>query len=271
MQRNREVFFLLMALWSVNVLACDANTELEKSYCALRSKGAALPSMDDFRRNNTRVQYLLLKRPAQQAGIQLPLLEPSASIAAARSTSVSVPDVSAPLPRGRKKNLSNKRSVVVGSERSASSLGHCRLARRAIFCDSEDYQLVDNVRNSELTSGALLASNQLMLAPVRSMTPSAMTSNYQEYLEKMLYIGLGGATMSYSQFFYTWQAAQARGDDAARRFSVMYDFLKRDKLSMGIQRQFDERLPGSLNQCMRVSVTLLVCDEGRRNWVFTRS
>jgi len=275
MRSHRTVFFLLIALWSIDLLACDANTELEKSYCKLRSKGALLPSMDDFRRNNTRMQYLLLKRPAQQAGIKLPVPVSSKAtreavrVTPSKTVAVAADPVAA--PRRQQRSLQKTIPTASDSDRASSLVSSCRLVRRAIFCDAENYGLVDNLRNSELASGALLAANALKLRPVRSMSPSAMTRNYQEYLEKMLYIGLGGATMSYSQFFYTWQAARERGDNAVRRFSAMYEFLKRDKLAMGIQRQFDERLPSSLNQCMRVSVTLLVCDEGRRNWVFTRS
>ena len=273
MRKSRALFLLLMLGWPLGVIACDGHTELEKSYCKLRGKGVVLPSMDDFRRNNPRVQYLLLKRPAQQAGINLP--KPAWEASAARKPNpvadrpVSVQPASPKTSRRQHSTVSQVKSESA-SRRNAGLISECRLAARTIFCAEKAYELVDNLRNRELAADALLSANQLRLMSLRVLTGPAMTLNYQAYLEKMLLIGLGAATMSYSQFYYTWQAAEERGESAAQRFSVMYDFLKRDKISIAIERQFDERLPTSLNQCMRVSVALLVCDEGRRNWVYAR-
>ena len=53
---------------------CQPQTEYEKLYCQIKAKDAnvALPSFEDFRRNDPQVQALLLKRPAARWGLAVP-------------------------------------------------------------------------------------------------------------------------------------------------------------------------------------------------------
>jgi len=264
------------------VHSCDAYTELEASYCQLQAKGAKLPSLDDFRRNTEKMQYLLLKRPAQQAGMALTKpaphnqktsnkQRPSATQNKPSSRANPTPKVvfdvqtAAPLPS----------QALVHTE-TVQSAERCALKGRAILCDQQRFTLIENRFNHELPADALVDSNRLILEKIPSQLTEQqkqrlLSRHYAVYVDKMLRIGLGGVTMSYSQFYYTWQTSTQQGQDPGARFTRMYEFLKLDKKRMAVDRRVDDVLPASLNQCMRISVAVWTCDKGRRNWVYARS
>lgn len=276
---------------------CQGNTELEAAFCRLKGKGVNLPSMDDFRRNSPSMQYLLLKRPAHNAGMTL--VKPSSGIASTTSNQH---------PAKRQNNGSLRRSSVV-QHSNAQGLGRqnsvsqdsgfqhstaknsslqkpdlaiagsqaetCELKGRTIHCDQQRFLLIENRFNHELASGALAESNQLLLSAIPAQLNEqqqrrALSLHYGVYVDKMLKIGLAGVAMSFSRFYYTWQNSAQQGQEPSARFARMYEFLKRDKKSIAVDRRVDDSLPESLNQCMRVSVSIWTCDKGRRNWVFSR-
>jgi len=262
--------------------SCDAYTELETSYCQLRAKGARLPSLGDFRRNTKMMQYLLLKRSAQQAGMTL--LKPTSHRPQTTKKQHLLTTQDKPSPKA---NHTPKTAFGVQTAAPAASqpLAHtvtkqpaerCALQGRTIYCDQQRFTLIENRFNHELPADALVDSNRLILGKISTQLNEQqklrlLSRHYAVYVDKMLKIGLGGVTMSYSQFYYAWQTSTQQGQDPGARFTRMYEFLKLDKKRMAVDRRVDDTLPESLNQCMRVSVAVWTCDKGRRNWVYARS
>lgn len=243
--------------------ACESRNELEAIYCQLKHDYAQLPSLEDFRRNSPTVQRLLLKRPARDAGIELP-----ASTSEKTTTLTSESDATqyrrAPaepvsIPARRAKNL-------------PADHQSCLLLENRIQCGSDAYLLMLNRANHQLAKGSLNDSNELSF-PARSNISTARywSDSYQHYIEKMLSIGLGASTMSYTKFVYTWETAQKQGQNPQNRFSKMFEYLKRDKRALSVKASYDDLIPEAISWCQSLSRKLWVCDNGERNWVYQRS
>jgi len=252
------------------------------SYCQLRAKGASLPSLDDFRRNSPQIQYLLLKTPAKRFRVELFKPERTrqkvSPLPRENAPQQSAAQVNDPVASRKSTEWVRQRPAAYPSAIESEQLAvGCELTGRLIDCVGGQYTLVDNLMNSELPAGVLGEMNRLELSADAtelvdfSSDGQRMSDRYRRYIEKMLLIGLGAVTMSYSQFYYTWQLSEKRHQDPSARFKKMYDYLKRDKQMMAVKRRFNEELPSDMGQCMRLSDVLLVCDEGRRNWVYLRS
>ncbi|MEX1032325.1 MAG: hypothetical protein WDZ30_03105 [Cellvibrionaceae bacterium] len=243
-----------------------ARSELEQLYCTIKatSAGAGLPSLGDFRRNDETVQALLLKQPARRLGL-------------------AVPDVSViqPAPRERKtepaKRSTGPRQAVETSQPIAEpvdSLHGCQMFKREIRCPTRHYRLVDNMGNHALEAGALGVHNTFELARFtgdfqdKQAVNRYLAESYRHYIEKMLSIGLGGVTMSYTRFHRTFRELGDKNEDFAARSATMFRYLKQDKSSMAIAPRHEEYLPTSIEQCFDLSDTLVICDDRDRNWVF---
>jgi len=146
----------------------------------------------------------------------------------------------------------------------------CELDGELIRCGGRRFRLVTNLANHLLEPQALSDSNRLLLPanPGDEDLKDYLLQAYQTYIEKMLTIGLGASTMSFSKFYYTHQSLQRQDADFAARMEKMFEFLKKDKAAMAIQPRYHNKLPRSLDQCGRLSQRLIVCDEGDVNWVF---
>ncbi|MAZ87426.1 MAG: hypothetical protein CL693_07265 [Cellvibrionaceae bacterium] len=260
---SRYLFALVISL-SMNhsVQACESRTELEAVYCQVRHDYRSLPSLGEFRRNSPVIQRLLLKRAAAQEGIELPDL--------AVTTEPVGRDLRASRPR-----LTNQSTVEKASERPFQLLGEaegereCELAGELIFCGKKQFQLVENQLNRALKKGSLSSENRLKFASNSGQTDSQHWSNsYRAYIERMLSIGLGASTMSYTKFVYSWQQAEQQGLDAETRFSEMFDYLKRDKQNLSIKARYDTQLPANFGWCQSIAHHLIVCDNRERNWVY---
>jgi hypothetical protein len=251
--------------------AGQARTELEQAYCKIlaANPNVALPSLQELRRNPEKTQRLLLRRPAAQAGIELPP-EP-----AARPSAKPQPQTPPPAPKASASAPAAKPAPRASV--SDGALSHCQLAGTSISCGSDLFRLQGNMPNGRLAQGALDPERKIHFAEFTGDTAdtaqvmSYLSTTYQRYLESMLEIGLGAATMSFTKFHHTFMEAQSRGTRFGERLSTMFDFLKKDKATMGVQAHYNNELPQSLEQCMAFGTRLLVCDNVQQNWVYQRA
>lgn len=273
------LFYLPALLLSLGVeaqgTACEeqARTPLERTYCKIRAANpsAVLPSLQELRRNPEKTQRLLLRRPAEQAGISLP---PEARRPVAPAAS---PQRAASKPALPKPDAQIEPARTEAPAASTTSLSGCELRSDSIRCGAERYQLQGNLPNSRLAPDALDEAQRVVFAEYRGDTAnrSALmeyaSRAYLQYIEAMLAIGLGASTMSFTKFYHTFTEAQAKGARFGERLTSMFDFLKKDKASMGVQTHYNDALPDSLAQCMRLSDLVLVCDNVQQNWVYRRT
>lgn len=272
---------LLGALWGAAQITCaqepdgscasQARTELERTFCKIKAAnpGAALPSLQELRRNPERTQRLLLRRPAEQAGIKLPpetTARPATTAAAKTAPEKSAARTGVPAP-----------AVQPTTSAGGSPLGHCRLEGASISCGSDTFRLQGNLPNSRLAQGALDPARKIDFAEFsgdgadQAQVMPYLAQTYQKYLESMLDIGLGASTMSFTKFHHTFMEAQNKGTDFGKRLSAMFDFLKQDKTNMGVQTHYNDEMPQSLAQCMGLGDHLLVCDNVQQNWVYKKT
>ena len=254
----------LLLMWSGYASAClsQATTELEKLYCQVRAKGQgqALPSFDDFRRNNPQTQRLLLKRPAKKAGFEVPLA-PTQKMSRVNSASSS------------KKTAKKSPTKTVKPRPLSAELRSCEVRSRTIYCGQQAYLLRDNLPNTRLQAGVLSANNQLLLPQVPAYKSSRelhdyLQSAYRIYLEKMDGLGLAGATFTYSKFYYIYDDAKQQKQDFVQRFKSMFEFLKKDKATMAAGLQHKGKPLPPLASCDFYSPELIACDQQGRNWLF---
>ena len=269
---------LLVAGWPV--LACQPHTPLEEVFCQLQSKGETLPSLEDFRRNQPRIQALLLKAPARKHGIRVPSpgKSKSSQITYTQSQLHSRPQASASSREGAREITREVVRVAPAKsqtpEVSASGLVKCTLQGREIRCPHQRFQLVTNLSNRQLSPHALSEKNRLGLTNYQGNSQDQqalkkhLSLSYQRYIEKMLSIGLGASTMSYSKFYYTYEEVQRLQVDFADRFETMFGYLKKDKASMAIKDSYVNALPASIRACVKLQPSVLVCDNGIHNWIY---
>lgn len=293
----------IQALPSAEVHQCQtrASSDYEKIYCQIlaQGEGSSLPAWDDFVRNNRQVQRLLLKHPASRLNISLPAVSATSSpgvaadFGSARSTgsragagatistatgmkdnsTISVVKSGAPRP------LSVSTSVATPPVPPSASLPQrqfspCQLQQTHIICANVFYHLQENVGNNRLNPEVFLSAYTLDLPEFVSAAddPVAidryLTDAYERYLQKMIAIGLGGSTMSYTRFYHTFMDLRARQVSFSQRFETMYTYLKKDKQQMQVKKRLSDRLPDSLSQCDRVGGEYFVCDLDEVNWVY---
>ena len=247
----------------------QARTPLEQTYCKIRAANpnAVLPSLQELRRNPEKTQRLLLRRPAEQAGIRLP----AETVAQARPAAPAAPRAARAVePRAAAAPASPARVQTGG-------LAGCELLASSIRCGADRYQLQGNLPNSRLAPGILDAEKRVLFAEYQGSAGDSAalmeyaTSAYRRYIEAMLDIGLGSSTMSFTKFYHTFTEAQAKGTRFGERLTAMFDFLKKDKASMGVQSHYNDALPETIEQCMGLSEQLLVCDNVQQNWVYKRA
>ena len=280
-----------MLVWPLPVVANDAclkaaKTELERDYCKIVSggEGAGLPSFEDFRRNDPLVQSLLLKRPAERLGLKLPnARRPPAAppeVAPPRTTPAPAPNTTQPVSAARpaqRSLASDEQPSVDTSDRIA--MDDCRFTGQGdvITCSNSRYVLAANKQNKSLGPGALADANQMNLPPYRGARSDNdsviryLSEAYAVYIQKMLEIGLGAATLSFTEFHQAFHTTEAAGIDFAGRSEETFQLLKADRKTMGIQSRLHDKLPPGMGACMEISRDIIVCDNVGTNWVYVRS
>ncbi len=251
----------------------QARTPLERTYCKILAAdpAAPLPSLQELRRNPEKTQRLLLRRPAQQAGIELP---PATGEPPAAKAARPAPAAARSKPTGARAEAPPPAPPIFAG---SGDLLHCQLQGASIQCANEDFRLQGNLPNSRLAPNALAANIPVTFGeytggPAETAQVMAYLSDtYRRYIEAMLGIGLGAATMSFTKFYYTFLEAQAKKNRFGERLTTMFEFLKKDKSSMGVQTHYNDELPQSLAQCMRLSDAVVVCDNVQQNWVYQKS
>jgi len=227
-----------------------AESYYEQIYCEIQSAGHGdrLPSFRDFQNNEPITQALLLKRPASRSGIEMVMPQKKSS---AGSSLAITPPVAAPV-----------------------NLPGCRLEGQQMVCGAQPYVATGNIGNSSLESGVLEAANQLGIPSVVEAMGLGITEAdylmdaYRIYLEKMLGIGLSGATFSYAKFAYFFRDANERGINFAERLETMFHYLKQDKRRIGVVESLPDTSTVDMPRCHRVGRRIIVCPGGRKNLVF---
>ena len=273
---RRKCLWMVALLWTGNVVAQEsgcvtqARTPMEQAYCKIRAANpaAALPSLQELRRNPEKTQRLLLRRPAEQAGISLP-----PESAPAKPKPAAPPAALSP-PSARTDNAAN--NVVEPERVESASLAGCDFGGTNIRCGGERFQLQGNLPNSRLAPGALAPEARVSFAEYtggkgdQAALMAYASATYLLYIEAMLDIGLGASTMSFTKFYHTFTDAQAKSTRFGERLAAMFDFLKKDKVTIGVQPHYNDALPEDIRQCMALSELLLVCDNVQQNWVYRK-
>ncbi len=254
MRTSLLVFFLLfpMLLHAAPPCQPQADSPLELVFCQLKAGryGRSLPTLDEFRRNPATMQYLLLKRPAKRAGIELRPPTAGQQPAVARKPNAPLP-ASAPAP----------------AHRSA-----CEYHQEWLKCGARRYTLVTNRSNQHLEPGALSGGNRLILVEPGPQVNEQnwLADAYTRYIDAMLSIGLGASTSTYSAFAHTYYELQAQGADFSSRIQQSFEQLKIDKRTLAVARKRPNRAPRP-QECEPLNERLIVCNAEGKNWVYALS
>lgn len=272
MHSRRRFWWLVAALLPIEAGANErclsaAETDLERLYCEVVSEGggAGLPSQPDFNRNDPQVQALLLKRPAQRLGLEIPAPTPSPS-----NQSASAPETAA-------KPESRQAQQAQSEPEPTARLAGCRLKGNRIQCAQGDYRLAENRRKSTLEEGVLGPENRLSLEPFEGSREDEeavlryLSRAYDQYIPKMLRIGLGANTMSFTAFHNAFHTLEGGGVDFSDRMAETYELLKQDRQQLGVKTRYHNDLPDSLSLCDFINRDILVCDNVGTNWVYVRA
>ena len=239
-----------------------ATTELERMYCRVVSEGqgGGLPSPADFKRNDPQVQALLLRRPAGRLGLEVP--EPGTPAQADSNRSSSGAE-SEPARTGPQEDPPQ-----------SWLLADCRLEGQRIACPRRRYDLVSNQSNSQLAEGVLAEDNSLGLRPFEGNRDDSeavrryLSEAYDRYIPKMVDIGLGANTMSFTAFHNAFHTIEDGGVDFARRMERSFTLLKQDKKNLSVKARYHNELPQDLSLCTVINREIVVCDNVGTNWVY---
>lgn len=235
---------------SLKFSACfnQAVTYYEQIYCEIKVKGVgeSLPSFSDFKKNDLQMQALLLKRKAEALKIPFKM------------------SVKKPAKQALKSQLKYE----------AISSSQCEYQGVTIKCSDGMFSLIGNQRNSKLKPDALGDSNKIALETFSGNLGDSesllvyLTKSYARYVEKMLDIGLGGATMSFTKFYYLFKDLSEQGVDFPARFETMFRYLKLDKKSLAVSEHIDVIEGLSIKHCNRLKKDLFTCDNRTSNRVY---
>lgn len=237
--------------------AGQARNPMEQAFCQVLAAGvgASLPPLREFRKNPEKTQRLLLRRPAERAGVKLPAPAVAPAVAAA--------------PAEPKSNSVNQSP-------GASLRSLCELKAEVVVCAEQQYHLLANRPNSQIPQSALSAANRLQLSNYAgSHTDTAallayLDDSYTRYMEAMISIGLAASTMSFTKFYHTYNEVQKNRGDFAERMAVMFEYLKKDKKTIAVAAHPSQRRPLDLDLCRKLNRRTIVCDDVKHNWVYRR-
>ncbi|WP_370979046.1 hypothetical protein [Agaribacterium sp. ZY112] len=255
----------------VSASNCDnqADNELEKLYCQIITQNTKhqLPSLLDFRKNTEQMQRLLIKRDAKKLGLSLPAKKQDSSKAKpARPQRENQSSLTTNQPKSRK--TEPKGEVQNTNSRRLSS---CRLNKAYINCATTRFTLQTNKPNSSLHNTALSAANTLLFSNNKNSDTQYLNQSYLTYIDKMMLIGLGDSTMSYTKFHKLFTQNKQNRHQFSQRFNELYELLKKEKQSMAIRTRYNDQYPASIKQCMKVNNKLIICDNVQQNWIYISS
>jgi hypothetical protein len=242
-----------------------AETYYEQLYCEVKEEAPStvLPAFVDFKKNNEQMQALLLKRKAEALGISVKM-PATAREANHRDTSL----------ENHPENPFESAENLVQQDPQATAA--CQFSGQGINCSGTQFLLTGNKPNSKIPPTALHDKNRLTLNNYSGDLNDHqalilfLTNEYTHYLEKMLEIGLGGATMSFTKFYTLFLDIRSKGGDFASRFETMYQFLKKDKLTIGVSGKTEMIAGISMADCARLTDDMFTCDNQRRNSIYLK-
>ncbi|WP_227537967.1 hypothetical protein [Marinobacter vulgaris] len=241
----------------------DAKTELEALYCTVVSEGqgAGLPSPTDFKRNDPQVQALLLRRPAGRLGLEVPQPGTSATADSRTQSEQADPEPEVAEPEDN-------------PPADSGQLADCRLEGQRISCPGRRFELAINQSNNKLANGVLEPDNRLGLSSFEGNRNDEeavrryLSDAYDRYIPKMVNIGLGANTMSFTAFHNAFHTMEDGGVDFARRMERTFTLLKQDKKHLAVKSRYHDEVPDDLSLCTFINRDILVCDNVGTNWVY---
>lgn len=277
----KSLIMIITLGWILSASADDAclvsaRSDLERVYCEVieRGGGAGLPSELDFKRNDPQVQALLLKRPATRLGLKVPApgsgSRPAPAKSAVKTTAPSVENS----PENRADSSGGQQPASTTNSVAERSLAKCQLQGEALLCPGRRFELATNQNNRELLPGVLEDSNTLSLPSFEGdrnddeAVRRYLSDAYDIYIPKMLAIGLGATTMSFTAFHNAFHSIEDGGVDFAERLEQTYQLLKQDKKTMAVKARYHDELPDSINLCTEISRDIVVCDNVGKNWIY---
>ncbi|MFK7732360.1 MAG: hypothetical protein AB8B48_12145 [Pseudomonadales bacterium] len=264
---SQVVLVVLVASHCANLAAapkCQAapGSQYEQAFCTLSSSryNYGLPSLQEFRRNPAKVQYLLLKRAASREGIALSKPVKESPVTDSRSAKVTA-TVTAP---ASKPPLQSRKT-----DWTAYDQPNCRYTKRKITCGKRQFRLQTNRRNSELPATALGDANVLRLPEKKVNEPidAWLAVAYKEYIVALLSIGLAGSSSTYSAFAHTYYELENTGTDFAARIQRSFALLKKDKRTLAVGKRYPDSAPLAAD-CEWLASTMLACNSAGKNWVY---
>ena len=252
-----------------------AENYYEQLYCEVKAQGEGkrLPSFYEFQKNNEITQALLLKRPAAKLGVQVAL----PSSVQSKIKPFSEPDTVSYAVMGEGGGSHHVNTGELKHEKFGPyDLNKCLFEATHIVCRGERYQLMANKANTKLSRGALTRDNRMAIPVYQGLVGDRkalgryLSTAYQQYIQKMLEIGLGGSTFSYAKFVFLFHDVTTKGIDFSQRFETMFGFLKQDKQHLAVNEQLAKNVPLVKKQCDWLAETLVVCDAGRKNYIYQR-
>jgi hypothetical protein len=281
-------FFCLILLMSFSqhasaaISKCflQAETYYEQIYCKIKEKGKgkALPAFVDFKKNNEITQALLLKRDAAALNIfiKIPKRSTSKKDITSRTTKNKLniaPNIQQLLnsKTSSTTNLLESQSLTTSSNSSA-----CSFSGDMITCNALNFHLIGNKKNSALKRGVLNLQNKIGLMPFMSKKTQQskidryLYKSYVIYIEKMIEIGLGGVTMSFTKFAYLFNDLLEKNVDFASRFETMYSFLKKDKQQLAVSEKITPANHLTIADCFKLTNRIYICDNRTRNYVYVK-
>jgi len=257
-----------------------AETYYEQIYCEIkaRGKGKALPAFVDFKKNNEVTQALLLKRDAVALHISIKMPKRHTSKKDPASPTSKLRQNIAP---GNQHKFNSKTNAKIKSETrqsrsSSSNSTPCSFTGNLITCNALKFYQIGNKTNSSLKQGALERQNKIGLTPFigkqaqQSKIDRYLYQSYVRYIEKMLEIGLGGVTMSFTKFAYLFNDLLEKKVDFASRFETMYSFLKKDKQQLAVSENITPAKHLTINDCFKLTNRIYICDNRARNYVYVK-
>jgi len=261
-------------------------SDYEKIFCELKrsGRGHTLPSLYEFRNNPPLTQALLLKKPAERAGIKVIITEreskdivyqqerllfnePVDSLPDEKLAAINAQPIKKILPDIKQESMLAANIAAV--EHSKDWLSSCYLRDAELLCAGRRFQLITNQINQHLREGVLEPRHKLNLPAVNKATKEEdLGQAYTRYINGMIEIGLGASTMSYSKFVRLYEQIQTQKLNFVNRFETMYEFLKKDKASIGVSTKAMVAAGFNTRYCSELNQGLLACEHESNNYLF---
>ena len=264
----------------------QSRSELEEAFCNIQTKkpNNNLPSFNDFQNNPPDMQYLLLKSLARKLNIQLskptrpqpPKAKQETKDQEVENQNIQEKAVVKLTPTIRSNIVSSEEPKVQHTQphNNPKKMQHCKLDKLWIHCNEIHYKLVTNKTNTDLEKNALSESNKMNIRDRNTKELNDISNikylskTYPVYIHKMLSIGLGAGTMSFTKYASIYEASEKNQQNFSERMETMFGFLKTDKRGNAIQSRYDTLLPEKINWCMPLDDMLIVCDNIHKNWIY---